>query len=393
MKIVHVLTRGDVLGGAQTHVRELSLALRTLGHDVTVITGAPGLFTDQLRHAGISCLHMKNLVRPLRPHRDLAALAELWYALRTLQPDLVCAHTAKAGSLGRAAARLHHIPSVFTPHGWSMFDRTARPPKPIYRWMESVAGRLGTRVINVCEYERSFARQCAVCPPETLDVVLNGIQESTLARACPVEAQPPLLVMVARFAAQKDHSTLLQALAGLLHLDWSVRLVGAGELGRDIVAQRDRLGLKGRVCLLPEETNVGRLLMEAQLFVLATHFEALPISILEAMRAGLPVIASNVGGIPEAVDHQRTGLLVTRADVVALRSALAHLITNPALRLSMGTAGRQRWSEHFTATRMAERTVEVYNRALAKSRPTSSTQTTTDFRRNPGENAWPRSHV
>ncbi len=384
MKIVHVLTRGDVLGGAQTHVRELSLALRTLGHDVTVITGSPGIFTDQLHQAGISCLHMRNLVRPLRPHRDLAALAELWYALRALQPDLVCAHTAKAGSLGRAAAHLHHIPSVFTPHGWSMFDRTARPPKPIYRWMESLAGRLGTRVINVCEFERSFARQCAVCPPEALDVVLNGIQESTLPRVCPVEAQPPLLVMVARFAAQKDHSTLLQALAGLLHLNWSVRLVGAGELGRGIVAQRDSLGLKGRVSLLPEETNVSRLLMQAQLFVLATHFEALPISILEAMRAGLPVIASNVGGIPEAVEHLRTGLLVTRADVVALRAALARLIANPALRLSMGTSGRQRWSEHFTATTMAARTIEVYNRALATSRTTPRAKANPEFHPSPG---------
>ena len=130
-----------------------------------------------------------------------------------------------------------------------------------------------------------------------------------------------------------------------------------------------------------------------QLFVLATHFEALPISILEAMRAGLPVVASNVGGIPEAVDHQRTGLLVTRADVVALRAALAHLIANPALRLTMGTSGRQRWSEHFTATRMAERTVEVYNRAIAKSRPTPIAKTNSEFHRNPGQDGWPRSRV
>jgi glycosyltransferase involved in cell wall biosynthesis len=124
MKIVHVLTRGDVLGGAQSHVRELSLELRSLGHDVTVITGAPGIFTDQLRQAGIPWLPVRSLVRPVRPHRDVAALVELWCALRQLKPDLVCAHTAKAGSLARAAARLHHIPSVFTP-------RRGNPPGPL----------------------------------------------------------------------------------------------------------------------------------------------------------------------------------------------------------------------------------------------------------------------
>ena len=147
MKIVHVLTRGDVLGGAQSHVRELSLELRRLGHEVTVMTGAPGIFTEQLRQEGIPWLQVRSLVRPLRPHLDLAAFVQLWWALRQLKPDLVCAHTAKAGSLGRAAARLHNIPSVFTPHGWSMFDRTSLKPNPFFCWAEFLAGRLGTRVV------------------------------------------------------------------------------------------------------------------------------------------------------------------------------------------------------------------------------------------------------
>jgi glycosyltransferase involved in cell wall biosynthesis len=368
MKIVHVLTRGDVLGGAQSHVRELSLELRALGHDVTVITGAPGLFTDQLRDAGIPCLHMKSLVRPLRPHRDVAALVELWNALRKLKPDLVCAHTAKAGSLGRAAARLHHIPSVFTPHGWSIFDRTALEPNPLHCWMEQMAAHLGTRVINVCEAERTVARLYHVCPPRQLDVVHNGIADSPEIRTRAVEAQPPVIVMVARFAAQKDHATLLHALTTLQSLDWTLQLVGAGELQQDIVAQLKTPGLRDRVSILPATTNVGRLLMEAQLFVLSTHFEALPISILEAMRAALPVIATDVGGIHEAVVHERNGLLVPRADVPALRSALARLIASSAQRVAMGDAGKQRWKENFTATTMAARTIEVYNRALENNR-------------------------
>ena len=126
-------------------------------------------------------------------------------------------------------------------------------------------------------------------------MVHNGIAEP--ARVRPVDTQPPLLVMVARFAAQKDHSTLLQALSGLLGMEWSLLLVGAGELEPRVTAQVAALGLGDRVSILPAETNVDRLLMEAQIFVLSTHFEALPISILEAMRAGLPVVATDVGGI------------------------------------------------------------------------------------------------
>ena len=365
MKIVHVLTRGDVLGGAQSHVRELSLELRSLGHDVTVITGAPGIFTDQLRQAGIPWQPVRSLVRPVRPHRDVAALVELWCALRRLKPDLVCAHTAKAGSLARAAARLHHIPSVFTPHGWSILDRSSLRTNPLFGWAERVAGRLGTSVINVCEYERVLAQRFSVCPAKALEVVHNGIGEIPFARLRAIDAQPPVLVMVARFTSQKDHDTLLQALSGLLCMEWRLLLVGAGELKPRVSALVERLGLSGRVSIMPPESDVSRLLMEAQIFVLSTNFEALPISILEAMRAALPVVATNVGGIAESVIHEETGLLVRRGDTAGLRDALARLIGGPALRVALGSAGLRLWRAEFTAGAMAARTVEVYKRALA----------------------------
>jgi glycosyltransferase involved in cell wall biosynthesis len=365
MKIVHVLTRGDVLGGAQSHVRELSLELRSLGHDVTVITGAPGVFTDQLRQAGIPWLLVRSLVRPVRPHRDVAALVELWCTFGRLKPDVVCAHTAKAGSLARAAARLHHIPSVFTPHGWSIFDRTSLRTIPLFCWAERLSSWMGTRVINVCEYERMLAQQFGVCPAKELEVVHNGIGEIPFARLRPIEAQPPVIVMVARFAAPKDHATLLQALSGLLCKQWRLLLVGAGELKPHVGAQVGALGLSGRVRILPPDSDVIRLLMEAQLFVLSTNLEALPISILEAMRAALPVVATDVGGIAESVRHEETGLLVRRGDVAAMRDALARMIAHPALRVAMGTAGRRLWAAQFTASTMTTRTVEVYKRALA----------------------------
>ena len=293
MKLAHVLTRGDVLGGAQSHVRELAQALLDLGHDVTVITGAAGVFTGQLQRAGIPSIQLRSLVRPVRPHRDLAALLELWSVLGQLKPDLVCAHTAKAGSLARAAARMHHIPSVFTPHGWSMCDRASLRPRPFYLCAERIAGRMGTRVINVCEYERELAERFGVCPARALDVVPNGIPELPLTRSRAIEAQPPVLVMVARLVPQKDHSTLLLALAGLLGLEWRLLLVGDGELKEKLAAEAAGLGLQGRVRFLPADCDVNRLLMEAQIFVLSTNFEALPVSVLEAMRAGLPVVVTN----------------------------------------------------------------------------------------------------
>jgi glycosyltransferase involved in cell wall biosynthesis len=364
MKIVHVLIQGDVLGGAQRHVRELSVGLRSLGHNVTVITGTAGIFTDQLRKSRIPWLQVSSLVRHVRPHRDLAAFIQLWWTLHQLKPDLVCAHTAKAGSLARAAGGLQHIPSIFTPHGWSTFGRTSLKPNALLCWAECLAGHLGTRIINLCEFERALARQFGAYSPKPLEMVHNGISEDSFIRVRSVDAQPPVLVMLARFAPKEDHDTLLRAVSGLLSMEWCLLLVGEGELEQRVREQVNAFGLNRRVRILPADTDPGRLLMEAQIFVLSTHFEALPISILEAMRAGLPVVATNVGGIPESVQHKETGLLVRRGDVAGLRDALARVIVDPALRVALGSAGRRLWTTHFTSTTMAARTVEVYKRAL-----------------------------
>jgi glycosyltransferase involved in cell wall biosynthesis len=228
-----------------------------------------------------------------------------------------------------------------------------------------VAGRLGTRVINVCEHERRLAQQFGVCPAKSLEVVHNGIAEIPFVRLRPIDAQPPVIMMVARFASPKDHGTLLQALSGLLWMEWRLLLVGTGELKAHVDAQVGALGLSGRVSILPAESDVIRLLMEAQIFVLSTNSEALPISILEAMRAALPVIATDVGGVAESVRHEETGLLVRRGDVSDLRDALARLIAGPALRVALGAAGRRLWAAQFTASTMTARTIEVYKRALA----------------------------
>jgi glycosyltransferase involved in cell wall biosynthesis len=363
MKIVQVLTRGDVLGGAQSHVHDLCVALKRAGHDVTVITGPSGIFNERLASCGISQLSIADLIRPVRPWRDVRALVSLVKALREIRPDLVCAHTAKAGWLARTAARLLGIPSTFTPHGWSMIDRASLKPRVIFLWAERLAGYMGTRTINVCHYERRLATSYRVAAPESLDVVHNGIADVPFVRTRAVTLQPPTLVMVARYEEQKDHEILLEALAELTHLDWRLALVGEGEREAAIRHQLTKLGLADRVRLLPGNTDVAQLLLESQIFVLATKFEAFPISILEAMRAGLPVVATDVGGIAEAVGHEETGLLVAAGDRGELRDALSHLIADSAMRARLGEAGRTRYLAHFTSEQMVEETLRVYDRA------------------------------
>lgn len=171
--------------------------------------------------------------------------------------------------------------------------------------------------------------------------------------------------MAARFNEQKDQHTLLRALARVpagLQLDFA----GSGPSLEACRALAHRLGVADRVAFLGDRHDVPDLLARAQGFVLSTHYEGLPLSIMEAMRAGLPVVATRVSGIPEEVLDGETGLLVPHRDVAALAGALGRLAAAPAVRQRMGEAGRQKFLREFTIERMLAETEGVYREILER---------------------------
>jgi glycosyltransferase involved in cell wall biosynthesis len=363
LKIIQLIAGAADFGGAQTHVRDLAAGLRSHGHDCVVLTGPPeGLFSDQLRAHGIPVHFLGSLQKPLHPIKDLFALVELVDLLRQLKPDLVATHTAKAGFLGRVAAAVLNIPCVFTPHGWSIIDRVTGKINPAFRVLERLGGLLGTGVITVCRNEHEMGRVSGLISPNKLFCVYNGIPD------CKHISTPGedhlTVVMVARFHKQKDHVTLLRAFSRLQKHPWRLQLVGSGPL---LEATRDlakSMGLANRVEFLGECHNTADLLSRATVFVLSTSYEAFPISVLEAMRAGLPVVASNVGGIPEAVSDGISGFLVPpfRDDLMA--ESLERLFLDPGLRERAGRHGREIFLERFTEERMILRTLQVYSLLL-----------------------------
>jgi glycosyltransferase involved in cell wall biosynthesis len=171
---------------------------------------------------------------------------------------------------------------------------------------------------------------------------------------------PVRIVMVARFQEPKDHRTLLAALAQMREEAWTLDLIGDGPLEANVRRLADELGLIERVRFLGQRNDVDEQLAEAQLFLLISRWEGFPLSILEAMRAGLPVIASNVGGCNESVVDGETGFLVRSGDVGSLHDKLMVLVRSAVLRQQMGTAGRKRFTEHFTFHQMFEKTFALY---------------------------------
>jgi glycosyltransferase involved in cell wall biosynthesis len=359
-RILFLITRAE-LGGGQTHVADLLGGLRG-EFDVHLGTGEAGYLTEAAQALGIPTHILPSLVQPLDLSKDLAALSQCRRLIREIQPDLVHAHTSKAGLIGRAAAKLAGVPSVFTAHTWCFTEGTSWKWKLIGTPLERLAGGWCGRIINVSDANRKLAASKRVGKPAKHVTIHNGIPDHSL-RAQPAERSVPRILMLARFAPQKAQSLLVKAVEGISQ-PFELAFVGDGPTRRDVQQQVAQAGLSDRVIFLGQRRDIPELLASADIFALFSHWEGFPITILEAMRAGLPSVVSDVGGVREAV-HESCGRIVAPGDVAGFRAALEGLLTDAALRMRMGAAARARYESNYTLESMLEKTVAVYRAVCA----------------------------
>lgn len=356
LRVLVAITRGEP-GGAQVHVRDLVCGLRDRVH-FEVVVGDDAFLAEELRAAGVTVHVLPDLQREIAPRRDWRALRALSALVAKLRPHLVHTHSSKAGQLGRLAAASRGVVAIHTAHAWSFSDGIRRRRKALAIPLEAAMGRLTRRFIVVSEADREIAVRYHVARADQLRIVHNGVRD-TPERARHGFAAVPVVAMVARMADPKQHTMLLRAIAGV-DAPWRVRFIGDGPDRAAVEATIAELGIGNRVDLLGVRSDVDVLLADSQIGALVSRQEGFPLAILEAMRAGLPVIASDVGGVREAVEHEVTGLLVPRDDEPALQAALLRLVADGPLRTKMGAAGRAAYEAKFTVKSMLEGTAAVY---------------------------------
>ncbi len=361
VNIVIIITKGDI-GGAQIHVKDLAVSLQNLGNKVTVIVGEKDTFTQMLNGLGIQYRVVESLVRAINPITDFKAFREIRTHLKDLKPDLLSLHSSKAGILGRIIAAVDKTPSTFTAHGWAFTDGVNPKKQFIYKIIERITALLPTRLIAVSNYDCKIALKHNICKPEKITAIQNGMPDIPPDLFADSSQSPPKLIMVARFKVPKDQQTLVQALGELKELPWELQLVGEGETQEAVIKEINHLGLSDKIKLLGHRDDVDQLMANSQIFILISHWEGFPLTILEAMRAKLPVIASNVGGVGETIIDDETGYLVNSKDELVERLKL--LITDPNKRMEIGNQGRARYKKNFTLEVQLEKTFTIYNELL-----------------------------
>lgn len=364
VKIAYVITRSDTVGGAHVHVLDLAVAAQREGHQVQVLVGGDGPYARMLREHGLQVVNLRHLVRPIRPHIDLLAVLECLRVFRRFRPDIVHAHSTKAGLVGRLAARLARIPAVFTAHGWAFTEGVAERSRRLAITLERRAAKWSKAVICVSEYDRRLALSLGVGNEALLVRIHNGVPDVPRLSRPNTVRNKVRLVSIARLDVPKDHVLLIEALATVRDIPWELELIGDGPLTETVRERVHVLGLADKVLFSGLCSDVPQRLETADIFALVSRWEGLPLSILEAMRAGVPVVASNVGGVSEAVQDEVTGYLVPKGDMPILADRLRRLMLDEQLRGRMGEAGRAVFEREFLFDIMYQRTTQVYRQAL-----------------------------
>jgi len=343
IRLVSVIATLDT-GGAERQLAETLARLDRGRFEPRVIALTRGGPTEAL----LSRASVPVEVLGKRGKADPLALARLAGRLRALAPDVVHTHLFTANAYGRAAARLARTGAALVAS-----EESTDPEKPL--WAQAIDRRLApgtSRIVCVSEAVRRAQVERGI-PAALLEVIPPGVDVAALEREAAGELDERRVVTVCRLEAPKDVATLLEAIASLRARGRGVTLdvVGDGPDRASLEARARALSLEGVARFLGRRDDAPVIVSGAAIFVLSTRYEGLGVALLEAMALGRPVVASDVGGVPEAVLRRETGLLVPPGDARALAEAIASLLDDPARSRALGDAGRARVRERFTLER------------------------------------------
>jgi len=339
---------------------------------------------DDARVNGVKIVSIPSLLRRISPVHDTRALYDLVRIIKTEKPDLVHTHTSKAGILGRVAAKLAGVPNiVHTPHGHVFFGHFGPIFSRIFRWIERLFAPLTDRVVVLTDGESRDYTDLNVYPKNKHVKIHSGVdiekfkQMTNSAvekkRSLGLDQNGLVVGFIGWLLPIKGPMHLLKAMEDVWqeYADTILVYIGKGDLDVDLRAEALKTGANGRVNFLGWRNDIDKIMPIFDILVLPSLNEGMGRVLVEAMAAGKPLVASNVGGIPDLVKHDFNGLLVPPGDEKALASSIKQLISNPQKAKMMGQCGRKLCNQ-FSLEAMVEKIDLLYQELFQFHRPLRS---------------------
>jgi glycosyltransferase involved in cell wall biosynthesis len=365
MKVLIFITRGDSIGGAQTHV--ISIAKRLLESQrrvLIVVGGHKGPFTNILDKLNISYIIISDFFPKINLFRDYKVFKTLTNIVKEYKPDILSLHSSKAGIIGRLVGARLKIPVILTVHGWSFTGYLPLIKKLNFYFIEKLLSKFVNSFILVSRYDYSIGLKYGLINVNNSKIVYNGVndQRGLYNNKKKIDISKIKIIMVSRFDKLKDHKLLIKACQNMPNV--VINLLGDGPTLFSIKNFYNEINCLCTVNFHGSVYDVGKYLSENDIFALISQKEGFPMSTIEAMSFGLPVIISDVGGAAECVFEN--GFVVKVNDIDNLRNAINNLINNVELINIMGVKSREIYENKFTDLIMFEKTLDVFHDAILK---------------------------
>lgn len=374
-KILYVITKSN-FGGAQRYVFDLATSLPKDEFDVAVVLGGTGtknaetgLLAQKLISKNIRLITVKSFMRDVSILKDFFAFFELASIFLRERPDIVHLNSSKAIVIGAVVARILFVDKIIaTVHGWAFNEPRPEFEQTIITYLHKLGVWLCHHTIVVSESDRAQAKDWKSLYTR-ITAIHNGVGDITFmsrtdAREKLKLPQDALIIgSLGELTPNKNYSALITAIALLKTksvAEFIVSIIGDGELAEELRIQSNE-ELSGGIVFEGYKQNGAEFLSAFDIFVLPSLKEGLPYVILEAGKAGLPVVATNVGGIPEIIENNVTGLLVESNDTEAIARALLTYIENPQLRIAHASALQTKVERIFSPEEMLRKTVSLYS--------------------------------
>ncbi len=385
VKIVRIIARLNI-GGPALHVVNLNKGLSSDRFESLLVTGSPnpgeGSMLDYAQENGVRPLIIPEMVgeASLRP-RDIKALFKLYRILRMERPQIVHTHTAKAGFLGRVAARLAGVPViVHTYHGHVLHGYYGPLKNWLLRRMERVLARITNQLVAVSPLVRKDLLAYRVAPPEKIRVIPLGFDLEPFLQCRSLKGEfrtelglgtgVRLIAILGRIFPIKNHRLFLESATQVAKQESNARfvIVGDGILRSEMERYAADLGIHQRTIFTGWRHDLPRIYADLDLLVVSSDNEGTPVSAIEAMASGCPVVATQVGGLPDVIENGKTGYLVPAQQPQALAAAMLDLIQNSETAEQMSRAAQLSVKEKFSINRLISDTENLYQDLLVHKR-------------------------
>ena len=388
-RVLYVVTQGE-WGGAQRYIYDLAGSPEAQNWVINVAFGNDGdnALNPKIEALGAKIWPLKWLKRPISPIADILAVFELWRLFRQIRPDVIHLNSSKAGVVGSLASFLvSHKPYaishklIYTVHGWVFNEPMSALKKIFYLWAEKFTARFKDKIICVSEFDRQIALKYRIAPAEKLVRIHNGINIDSMEFLPKDEARRELIKKpwdphapsglgmttvigtIANFFSTKGLEYLIEAVRLLItdyRLPITAIIIGDGELRPQLENLISKYNLQKNIFLAGKKENASKYLRAFDIYVCSSVKEGFPYSILEAMAAELPIIATKVGGIPEIIENNESGLLIEPRESGALAEKIKLLLNQPELADQLAANAQKKVKEKFLKSTMIQKTFGEY---------------------------------